>query len=65
MQCSKLRVRPAPDAHISVVGCTFFNELLWLYTRGVHGEGVGRTFYEPVHSDRAHNQTLISNTGML
>ena len=65
MQCSNLRVRHAPGTHISIVGCTFFNELLWLYTMGVHREGVGRRFYEPVHSDRAHNQTLISNTGML
>ena len=55
-QCSKLRVRPAPGAHISVgvrtffwivrpVCARFFNDLLLLYIRGVHGQAAGRTFY--------------------
>ena len=72
-QCSKLRVRTAPGAHIYVDGRTifwtvrpvcarFFNELLWLYTRGVHGQAAGCTFYEPVRPDGAQNNTLISNT---
>ena len=72
-QCSKLRVRTAPGAHISVDGRTifwtvrpvcarFFNELLWLYTRGVHGQAARCTFYEPVRPDGAQNNTLISNT---
>ena len=73
-QCSKLTVHTAPCAHISVDGRTFFravrpvrarffNEILWLYTRGVHGQAAGCTFYEPVRPDGAQNKTLISNTG--
>ena len=64
----------APGAHISVDGRTFFwavhpvcarffNEILWLYYRGVHGQAAGCTLYEPVRPDGAHNKTLISNTG--
>ena len=65
LQCSKLRVHTAPGAHISVDGRTFahfFNEILWLYTRGVHGQAAGCTFYEHVRPDGAQNKTLISNT---
>ena len=73
MQCSKLRVRTAPGAHISVDGRTFFravrpvcarffSESLWLYTRGVHGQAAGCTLYEPVRPDGAQNKSLISNT---
>ena len=40
----------------------FFNGILWPYTRGVHGQTAGCTFYEPVHPDGAQNKTLISNT---
>ena len=40
----------------------FFNELLWLYTRGVHGQAAGCTLYEPVRPDGAQNKSLISNT---
>ena len=75
-QCSKLRVRPAPSAHISVDGGTFFcavppvcarffNLLLWLNTRGVHEQAAGCTFYETVRPDGAQNKTLISNTERL
>ena len=42
-----------------------FNELLLLYTRGVHGQAAGCTLYEPVRQDGAQNKTLISNTGLL
>ena len=74
MQCSKLRVRTAPGAPISVDGRTFFRAVrpvcacffsksVWLYTRGVHGQAAGCTFYEPVRPDGAQNKSLISNTG--
>ena len=42
--------------------CTFFNDLLLLYTREVHGQDAGHTFYEPVRPDGAQNKTLILNT---
>ena len=42
----------------------FFNDLLLLYIRGVHGQAAGRTFYEPVRPDGAQNKRLISNTDM-
>ena len=40
----------------------FFNDLLLLHIRGVHGQAVGRTFYEHVRPDGAQNIRLISNT---
>ena len=40
----------------------FYNEFLWLYIRGVHGQAAGCMLYEPVHPDGAQNKTLISNT---
>ena len=52
----------AQRAHFRRRAHVFFNELLWLYTRGVHGQAAGCTFYEPVRSDGAQNKTLISNT---
>ena len=42
----------------------FFNDLVLLYIRRVHGRAAGRTFYEPVRPDGAHNKTLISNTDL-
>ena len=75
VQCLKLRVHPAPGAHISADGRTFcgrvcpacarfFNELLWLYIRVVHGKTAGCTFYEPVHPGGVQNKSLISNTAV-
>ena len=65
LQCSKLRVRTAPGAHISVDGRTFFCTVRPVCARGVHGQAAGCTFYEPVRPDGAQNKTLISNTDLL
>ena len=54
MQCPKLRVHPAPGAHISTAGCTIFggvhpvcarflSSLLLLYIGRVHGKISGCT----------------------
>ena len=69
-------VHSSPGAHISVDGCTFFlavrpvyacffNDLLLLHIRGVHGQAAGHMFYEPVHLDGAENKRLISNTAFI
>ena len=43
----------------------FFNDLLLLHIRGVHGQAAGHMFYEPVHLDGAQNKRLISNTAFI
>ena len=73
-QCPKLRVHPAPGAHISAAGCTifrgvhpecarFFESLALLHSRRVHGENPGCTVLREVHPVGAQNKTLISDTG--
>ena len=60
MQCPKLRVHPAPGAHISAAGCTifggvhpecarYFESLSLLHSRRVHGENPGCTVLREVH----------------
>ena len=73
-QCPKLRVHPAPDAHISTAGCTIFgavhpvctrflNYLLLLCIGRVHGSISGCTVLGEVHPVSAQNKSLISDTG--
>ena len=73
VQCSKLTVHTAPDAHISEAGRTFFGRVRPMcahfftqfslqYTRGVHRKIPGRTVSICVHPRGAQNKTLISNT---
>ena len=72
-QCPKLRVHPAPGAHISMAGCTilggvhpvcarFLSQLLLLYTGRVHGSISGCTVLWEVHPASAQNKSLISDT---
>ena len=76
IQCPKLRVHPAPGAHISAAGCTifggvhpecarFFESLSLLHSRRVHGENPGCTVLREVHPVGAQNKTLISDTVIL
>ena len=73
VQCPKLRVHPAPGAHISTAGCTisggvhpvcasFLSHLLLLYTGRVHGSISGCTVLWEVHPASAQNKSLISDT---
>ena len=73
IQCPKLRVHPAPGAHIFTAGCTIFggvhpacarflSHLLYLHIMRVHGEITGRTFLGEVHPVGAPNKILISDT---
>ena len=66
----KLRVHPAPGAHISAAGCTIFGgvhsecarflgNLSLLHIRRVHGENPGRTVLGEVDPVDAQNKTLI------
>ena len=75
MQCTKLRVHPAPGVHISVAGCTilggvhpvcacFLSHLLLLCIGRVHGAISGYTVLWEVHPASAQNKSLISDTGM-
>ena len=72
-QCPKLRVHPAPGAHISTAGCMIFGGvhpvcarflscLLLLYIGGVHVEISGCTVLGKVHPMSAHYKSLISDT---
>ena len=72
-QCPKLRVHPAPGAHISTAGCMifrgvhpvcarFWNYLLLLYIGRVHGAISGCTVLGEVHPASAHDKSLISDT---
>ena len=72
-QCPKLRVHPAPGAHISTAGCTilggvhpvcarFLSHLLLLYTGRVDGSISGCTVLWEVHPASAQNTSLISDT---
>ena len=76
IQCSKLTVHSAPNAHISEAGRTFFGrvrpmcahfftQLSLQYTRGVHRKIPGRTVSICVHPRGAQNKTLISNTDII
>ena len=73
-QCLKLRVHPAPGAHISTAGCMllrgvhpvcarFLSHLLLLYIERVHGAISGCTVLCEVHPASAQNKSLISDTG--
>ena len=75
-QCPKLRVHPAPGAHISTAGCTilggvhrvcarFLSCLLLLYIERLHGKISGCTFLGEVHPVGSQNKSLISDTGQL
>ena len=72
-QCPKLRVHPAPGAHIITAGCTFsggvhpvcahlFSYFVLLYTGRVHGAISGCTVLGKVHPVSAQNKSLISDT---
>ena len=72
-QCPKLRVHPAPGAHIFTAGCTilggvhpvyarFLSHLLLLYIERVHGAISGCTVLWAVHPVSAQNKSLISDT---
>ena len=57
-QCPKLRVHPAPGAHISTAGCTILG--------GVHpvcARFLNHLVLWEVHPASAHNESLISDTG--
>ena len=75
MQCPKLRVHPAPGAHIFTAGCTIFrgvhpvcarflSYLLLLNIGRVHGANSGCTDLGDVHPVSAQNESLISDTDM-
>ena len=67
-QCPKLRVHPAPgalpfDFRRCVPGvCTFFEPVIQLHIKRVHGKTPGHTFLGEVHPVGAPNKTLISDT---
>ena len=72
VQCLKLRVHPAPGAHIFTAGCTFFggmhpvcarflSHLVLLYIGRVHGAISGCTVLWEVHPASAQNKSLISD----
>ena len=73
MQCLKLKVRPAPEAHISDDGRTIFGRvhpmcMHFPYREKLieaQGKVTGRTVVKSLHPLSAENKTLISNTGYL
>ena len=71
MQCPKLRVHPAPGAHLFTAGCTFFGDVHPVCARFLSyfvllyiGAISGCTVLGEVHPVSAQNKRLISDTAM-